>query len=140
MAPHKSEGLFIKSEIIENQTNALVIIFNKESNNTEFINRSTSTKESFQFWREGFKYPFDDPNLHISVFHGLEKDKIKITRKELEEMNVWFDSEMDYMDWFNLDYDQYYIIFQDEYLVRGSLDPNYEFTAYEVKISTGGIE
>jgi hypothetical protein len=55
-------------------------------------------------------------------------------------MNVWFDSEMGYMDWFRLDFEKYYIIYQDEYLVKGSLDPDHLFTAYEVKIHTGGVE
>jgi hypothetical protein len=47
---------------------------------------------------------------------------------------------MDYLDWFNLNFEKYYIIYEDEYLMKESLDPNYEFTAYEVKISTGGVE
>jgi hypothetical protein len=55
-------------------------------------------------------------------------------------MTVWFDSEMEYMDWFEMQFETYYMIYQDEYLVKGSLDPDHEFVAYQVKISTGGVE
>lgn len=118
----------------------LFIIYNRKDENTEFINRSTTSKVSFQYWRKDFDPPFDDPNLHISVFHGLDQDTIQIKRRELDKMIVWFDSEMGYMDWFRLNYEKYYIIYQDEYLVKGSLDPEHIFTAYEVKIHTGGVE
>jgi hypothetical protein len=118
----------------------LLIVFNKNAKNTEFIDRSSSSKRSFQYWRENFDPPFDDPNLYISVFHGLEHGTKIISRKELDKMTVWFDSEMEYMDWFEMRFETYYMIYQDEYLVKGSLDPDHVFVAYQVKISTGGVE
>lgn len=126
--------------ISKKSENALLIIYNREEKNTEYIDRSIPTKESYQFWRKGFDPPFDDPNLHISVSHKLEHVTKTINRKELDQMNVWFDSEMGYMDWFQLSFERYYIIYQDEYLVKGSLDPDHSFTAYEVNIHTGGVE
>ncbi|MHA7129559.1 hypothetical protein [Algoriphagus namhaensis] len=122
------------------QEEVLVLIFNRHNSITNFTLRSVEPKESFFYKREGFDPPFEDPNLYISVFHGLDQGKKKILRKDLDQMNVWFDSEMGYLDWFTLNFDKYYIIYQDEYLVKGSLSPEYEFTAYEVKITTGGIE
>ncbi|WP_439488955.1 hypothetical protein [Algoriphagus sp.] len=116
--------------------NSLIIVFNAQYAETEFIDRSTSEKQSFQYWREGFY----DPNLHINVFHGLGQARNKISRRNLDKTTVWFDSEMEYTDWFNLNFDKYYIILQDEYLVKGSLDPDHEFDVYEVGISTGGVE
>lgn len=131
-----------KKEKVEflSEESPLFIIFNQDEKNTEYIDRSTTSKESFQYWRKDFDPPFDDPNLHISVFHGLDNHKFQIIRRDLDKMNVWFDSEMGYMDWFRLNFKQYYIIYQEEYLVKGSLDPDHLFKAYEVKIHTGGIE
>lgn len=137
----KENTLYIK-EVEKGNLNekSLLIIFDRRMDNTEYIDRSSPTKKSFQFWRKDFESPYDDPNLHISVFHGLDQDTLLIKRKNLDKMNVWFDSEMGYMDWFRLDFEKYYIIYQDEYLVKGSLDPEYSFSAYEVKIQTGGVE
>jgi len=118
----------------------LIIIYDKSKKNTEYVNRSTGPKESFYYYRINFDPPYDDPNLHISAFHGLDKGKKIILRKDLDQMTVWFDSEMEYMDWFRLNFEKYYIIYQDEYLVKGSLHPEFEFQAWEVNIATGGIE
>lgn len=115
----------------------LIIVYNRYHPDNKFSDESTEQKESFIYWREGF----DDPNLHIGVFHGLDQEKSKINRKNLDKMKVWFDSEMEYIDWFHLStLESYYIIFEDEYLVKGSLDPNYEFDLYEVSVATGGTE
>lgn len=135
-----SNGSRNDNQIISIQKEELVIVFNRFSGNTEIIERSSEPNKSFQFWREGFDPPFEDPNLYISVGHGLDQGKKRILRKELDKMEVWFDSEMDYLDWFNLNFEKYYIIYEDGYLVKGSLDPDFEFTAYEVNISTGGVE
>ena len=126
---------------IENSTETdmkeLVIIFNRLEPNTVFHDRSSDGVESFQYMREGFY----DPNLHIRVSFDIGFEKKLITRKNLEEKTVWFDQEMSYTDWFHLSsLRTYYMIFEDESLVRGSLDPDYEFEVYEVGISTGGIE
>ncbi|MCR9083975.1 MAG: hypothetical protein NXH89_16220 [Cyclobacteriaceae bacterium] len=138
--PSNPNGSRDYNQINSIQKGELVIVFNRYSINTEIIERSTESNESFQFWREGFDPPYEDPNLYISIGHGLDQGKKKIQRKELDELDVWFDSQMDYLDWFNLNFEKYYIIYEDEYLMKESLDPNYEFTAYEVKISTGGVE
>ncbi|MBY5951569.1 hypothetical protein KUV23_11325 [Algoriphagus marincola] len=138
--PSNPNGSRDYNQINSIQKGELVIVFNRYSINTEIIERSTEPNESFQFWREGFDPPYEDPNLYISIGHGLDQGKKKIQRKELDELDVWFDSQMDYLDWFNLNFEKYYIIYEDEYLMKESLDPNYEFTAYEVKISTGGVE
>ncbi|WPR74549.1 hypothetical protein [Algoriphagus sp. NG3] len=115
----------------------LVIIFNRLEPNTVFHDRSSDGLESFQYLREGFY----DPNLHIRVSFDIGFEKKLITRKNLEEKIVWFDQEMSYTDWFHLSsLRTYYMIFEDEYLVKGSLDPEHEFEVYEVGISTGGIE
>ncbi|TFV95926.1 hypothetical protein E4S40_06800 [Algoriphagus kandeliae] len=123
-----------------NIQNELVIIFDRNNRNTIIASFRNDFTKDFYFVRENFDPPFDDPNLNIKVFHGIDHQNKLISRKELERMNVWFDSEMDYMDWFSLSFDKYYIIYQDEYLVKGSLKPEFEFTAYEVNIYTGGIE
>ncbi|GMQ31861.1 hypothetical protein Ataiwa_01330 [Algoriphagus taiwanensis] len=130
------------SEIINQElnNNELIIVFDRNKERTELNSFGNNPRESFYFKREDFDPPFDDPNLHISVFHGLDQDTIQIKRRELDKMIVWFDSEMGYMDWFRLNYEKYYIIYQDEYLVKGSLNPEHKFTAYEVKIHTGGVE
>jgi hypothetical protein len=122
------------------QKGELVIVFDRYSENTELNKRSTEPNKSFQFWREGFEPPFEDPNLYISIAHGLDQGKKKISRRDLAEMEVWFDSEMNYLDWFNINFVKYYIIYEDEYLVKGSLHPEFEFQAWEVKIATGGVE
>lgn len=138
----EKKTVVIDSEITNQglNNNELVIIFNRKEERTELKSFGNNPRESFYFNRENFDSPFDDPNLHISVFHNLDHQTTGIKRKELDQMNVWFDSEMDYMDWFGLNFEKYYIIYQDEYLVKGSLDPEYSFTAYEVKIHTGGVE
>ncbi|WP_425637060.1 hypothetical protein ACPUEN_16785 [Algoriphagus yeomjeoni] len=115
----------------------IYIVFNRYQADTEFIDRSTPEKESFQYLREGFY----DPNLHIRVSHDIDFQKKVITRKGLDSKVVWFDQEMEYTDWFHLSsLETYYVIFEDDYLVKGSLDPDHEFEVYEVGISTGGIE
>lgn len=118
----------------------LILIFDRYRVNTIQKSFSNDFSKDVYYVRENFAPPFEDPNLHIKVFHDLDQGKKTILRKELDEMEVWFDSEMGYLDWFRLNFEKYYIIYQDEYLVKGSLDPSYEFTAYEVKISTGGTE
>ncbi|MCE7055062.1 hypothetical protein LZF95_10285 [Algoriphagus sp. AGSA1] len=131
---NKKVGESVK--VSDHRLNEVYIVFNRFQEDTEFIDRSTPEKESFQYLREGF----DDLNLYISVFHSLDQTRNKISRRNLDKDTVWFDSEMEYADWFNLNFENYYIIFQDEYLVKGSLDPDHEFDVYEVGISTGGIE
>jgi hypothetical protein len=126
--------------VFSNDKKELVIIFDRYEKRTEFIDRSTASKESFYYRRENFDPPYDDLNLHIKVFHGLEDSTKIISRKELDKMTVWFDSEMEYMDWFEMRFETYYMIYQDEYLVKGSLDPNHEFVAYQVTKHVGGVE
>lgn len=134
--PKKNKEIdFRNDEIIKSE---LIIIFNRYEETTEFLNLAVEPKKSLLYKRKEFDPPFDDPNLHINVY--LSNDTQNILRKDLDKMNVWFDSEMGYMDWFRLDFEKYYIIYQDEYLVKGSLDPDHLFTAYEVKIHTGGVE
>lgn len=134
--PKKNEEIdFRNDEIIKNE---LIIIFNRHEETTKFLNLAVEPNKSLFYKRKGFDPPFHDPNLYINVY--LNDDKKNISRKELDKMNVWFDSEMGYMDWFRLNYKKYYIIYQDEYLVKGSLDSDHLFTAYEVKIHTGGVE
>lgn len=118
----------------------LVIVFDRSGSETILKSFRNDISKDFYFVRENFDPPFNDPNLNIKVFHGLDQEKKKIRRKELDDMEVWFDSEMGYLDWFHLNFENYFIIYQDEYLVKGSLDPDFEFTAYEVKITTGGVE
>ena len=86
--------------------------------------------------REGFY----GPNLPIRVSNDIDFRKMVITRKDLDSKVVWFDQEMGYTDWFHLSsLETYLIIYEDDYLVKGSLDPDYEFKVYEVSISTGRI-
>jgi|GEM_PF-2192500 len=118
----------------------LVIVFHRNEKNTILKSFGDDFSSNFYFIRENFDPPYDDPNLYINVFHGSDKGKKTILRKDLDQMTVWFDSEMGYMDWFRLNFEKYYIIYQDEYLVKGSLDPEFEFQAWEVKIATGGVE
>ena len=134
--PKKIEEVGFKNEkIIKNE---LIIIFNRYEESTALLNLAVEPGKSLYYKRKNFEPPFDDPNLHINVY--LNNGKKNILRKNLDKMNVWFDSEMGYMDWFRLDFEKYYIIYQDEYLVKSSLDPEYSFSAYEVKIHTGGVE
>lgn len=130
------------SEIINQElnNNQLIIVFDRNEERTELNSFGNNPRESFYFKRENFDPPFDDPNLHITVFHNQNHETIKIKQKDLRKYNIWFDSQMGYMDWFRLNFEKYYIIYQDEYLVKGSLDPEHLFTAYEVKIHTGGVE
>jgi len=130
----KSDNLDEGDELKNVSPKELVIIYNRFQINTTFNNRATSPKESFYYVRDGF----GDPNLHISVFHGLELNHSEVARKDLEKMTVWFDSEMEYEDWFTLNFDKYYMIYQDEFLVKGSLKPDYKFILYEIKVATGG--
>ncbi|SFT73264.1 hypothetical protein SAMN04489724_1897 [Algoriphagus locisalis] len=132
-------GQKVEDEIensIDTDKKELVIIFNRLEPNTVFHDRSSDGVESFQYMREGFY----DPNLHIRVSHDIDFRKKVITRKDLDSKIVWFDQEMGYTDWFHLSsLETYFIIYEDDYLVKGSLDPDYEFKVYEVSISTGGI-
>jgi len=140
-APDKAIDSEEKFEpVFSNDKKELVIIFDRYEKRTEFITWTEEPKASFYYRRENFDPPYDDPNLHIKVFHGLELGTKIISRKELDKMTVWFDSEMEYMDWFEMQFETYYMIYQDEYLVKGSLDPDHVFVAYQVKISTGGVE
>lgn len=118
----------------------LVIVFDRNQKNTDLKSFGNDFSKNFYFKRINFDPPFDDPNLHISIFHGSDKGKKIILRKDLDQMTVWFDSEMGYMDWFRLNFEKYYIIYQDEYLVKGSLHPDFGFQAWEVHIATGGVE
>jgi len=129
---HKSENR--NAELTSSSNNDLVIIFNRLENNTKSINWTKSPKDGFYYRREGF----EDPNLHILVSYDLNQYKSKISRNELEKMTVLFDSEMEYEDWFTMNFDKYYMIYQDEYLVQGSLKPDFKFTMYEIKVATGG--
>ncbi|WPR74547.1 hypothetical protein [Algoriphagus sp. NG3] len=126
----------VNEEVSGQLTEELYVIYNRNHIDTEFVDRSTDSIESFIYKREGFY----DPNLFINIYHDLDEIKFKINQKELAEKEVWFDSEMEYGDWFELNFDKYYVIFEDEYLVKGSLDPEHEFEVYEVGIRTGGIE
>ena len=126
--------------VFSNDKKELVIIFDRYEKRTEFITWTEEPKASFYYRRENFDPPYDDPNLHIKVFHGLELGTKIISRKELDKMTVWFDSEMEYMDWFEMQFETYYMIYQDEYLVKGSLDPDHEFVAYQVTKHVGGVE
>ncbi|MCE7055058.1 hypothetical protein LZF95_10265 [Algoriphagus sp. AGSA1] len=126
----------VNEEVSGQLTEELYVIYNRNHIDTEFVDRSTDSIESFIYKREGFY----DPNLFINIYHDLDEIKFKINQKELAKKEVWFDSEMEYGDWFELNFDKYYVIFEDEYLVKGSLDPEHEFEVYEVGIRTGGIE
>ena len=129
----------IKS-INDNSIGSLIIIFNRYDVNTVEKSFTDNPNKNLYFKRENFPPPYEDPNLHISVFLENIQDTTFITRKQLDKMKVWFDSDMDYMDWFNLDFKEYYIIFQDEYLVNGSLNSDHTFSTFKVKIHTGGVE
>lgn len=130
----------IENNYPETKQNYLIIVFDREKDNTELDSFGQNLEDSFFFNRENFAPPYDDPNLYVRVFHNQNHETIKIKQKDLRKYIIWFDSQMGYMDWFRLNFEKYYIIYQDEYLVKGSLDPEHLFTAYEVKIHTGGVE
>ncbi|GGF35630.1 hypothetical protein GCM10011339_24980 [Echinicola rosea] len=110
----------------------IVIVYNRLNVNTKVDSLAHPKDNLFKLIRR----PIYDAGAEISITHGIHSsEKIKISRSALALENVYFDEDMVNSEWSELHGNDCYIIFQDNYFTNGSLEPDFEFTAYHAKVS-----
>lgn len=112
--------------------NSVFIIFDYNEANTNVNENQVKGKTILEILR---KNP-SEPNLRINISQVINSKEMFLSKKDLKNFIVMQDSEMDYQAWFELDYENYFLISEQEFTKsnEGNL------TAIEVLINVSGLE
>ncbi|MCH7415900.1 hypothetical protein MM213_20535 [Belliella sp. R4-6] len=138
-------NLFGKTISVNDTIIVFVDRYLKDTEFTKKISEYNSLENKAEFEVRVFRNKYMHPSFYLYIAHIpiIGHKKKSFTLNEIKKCEILWDKKLEYQDWFeisNQDQKIYFMIFEDQILNMNRFILNYEFNAFQVKITTGAVE